>query len=82
MVGSRVDQTFEAIARVAVQGPGIHNEGCTRDATAPRPQDWPGKRMLGEFLSHKFRTVRRLERAIDEIKRSPENCSMRDFDYL
>ena len=38
--------------------------------------------MLGEFLFHKLRTVRRLERVIDEIKRSPENSSMRDFDYL
>ena len=45
-------------------------------------QDWPSKRMLGEFLFHKFRTVRRLERVIDKIKRSPENSSMRDFDYL
>ena len=45
-------------------------------------QDWPSKRMLGEFLFHKLRTVRKLERAIDEIKRSPENSSMRDFDYL
>ena len=31
-------------------------------------QDWPSKRMLGEFLFHKLRTVRRLERVIDEIK--------------
>ena len=45
-------------------------------------QDWPSKRMLGEFLFHKLRTVRRLERAVDEIKRSPENSSMRDLDYL
>ena len=45
-------------------------------------QDRPNKRMLGEFLFHKLRTVRRLERAIDETKRSLENSSMRDFDYL
>ena len=38
--------------------------------------------MLGEFWFHKLRTVRRLERVIDEIKRSGENSSMRDFDYL
>ena len=38
--------------------------------------------MLGEFLFHKLRAVRRLEGVIDEIKRSPENFSMRDFDYL
>ena len=44
--------------------------------------DWPSKRILGEFLFHKVRTVRRLERVIDETKRSPENFSMRDFDYL
>ena len=42
----------------------------------------PNKRMLGEFLFHKLRAVRRLEGVIDEIKRSPENFSMRDFDYL
>ena len=45
-------------------------------------QDWPNKRMLGEFLFHKLRAVRRLERVIDETKRNPENSSMRDFDYL
>ena len=45
-------------------------------------QDWPSKRMLGEFLFHKLRAVRRLERVIDETKRNPENSSMRDFDYL
>ena len=43
-------------------------------------QDRPNKRMLGEFLFHKLRTVRRLERIIDEIKRPPETSSMRDFD--
>ena len=45
-------------------------------------EDWPSKRMLGEFLFHKLRTVRRLERVIDEIKRFPENPSMRDFEYV
>ena len=40
------------------------------------------KRMLGEFLSHKLRTVRRLERVIDEIKKSPDDSSMREFHYL
>ena len=32
-------------------------------------QYWPSKRMLGEFSFHKLRTVCRLERVIDEIKR-------------
>ena len=45
-------------------------------------QDWPNKRILGKFLFHKFCTVRRLDRVFDEIKRSPENSNMRDFDYL
>ena len=45
-------------------------------------QDWPNKRILGEFLFHKLRTVRRLDRGFAEIKRSPENSNMRDFDYL
>ena len=38
--------------------------------------------MLGEFLFHKLRTVRRLERVIDEIKRSPDESALRDFDFL
>jgi hypothetical protein len=38
--------------------------------------------MLGEFLFHKLRTVRRLERVIDEIKRSPDDSTMREFNYL
>ena len=45
-------------------------------------EQWPNQRMLGEFLFHKLRTVRRLERVIDEIKRSPENSEKRDFDFL
>ena len=53
-----------------------------RTLNAIPSQDWPSKRMLGEFLFHKLRTVRRLERVIDEIKRSSENSSLRDFDYL
>jgi hypothetical protein len=38
--------------------------------------------MLGEFLFHKLRTVRRLERVMDDIKRSPGNSTMREFNYL
>lgn len=38
--------------------------------------------MLGAFLFHKLRTVRRLERVIDEIKRSPDGSHLRDFDHL
>ena len=47
----------------------------------PRSQ-WPSQRMMGEFLFHKLRSVRRLERMIDEVKRSPESSSCRDFDYI
>ena len=47
------------------------------------PQDeWPSQRMLGEFLFSKLRTVRRLERVIDEVKRSPEFSEKRNFDFL
>ena len=47
------------------------------------PHDqWPNQRMLGEFLCQKLRTVRRLERVIDEIKRSPDDSPLRDFDFL
>ena len=43
------------------------------------PHDhWPNQRMLGEFLFHKVRTVRRLERVIDEIKRSADDPPLRD----
>ena len=45
-------------------------------------EQWPDQRMLGEFLFHKLRTVRRLERVIDEIKRSPDESALRDFDFL
>ena len=45
-------------------------------------EQWPNQQMLGEFLFHKLRTVRRLERVIDEIKRSPDGSTLRDFDYL
>lgn len=45
-------------------------------------EQWPDQRMLGEFLFHKLRTVRRLERVIDEIKRSPDDSYLRDFDFL
>jgi hypothetical protein len=46
------------------------------------PHDqWPNQRMLGEFLFHKLRTVRRLERVIDEIKRSADDPPLRDFDF-
>ena len=43
-------------------------------------EQWPNQRMLGEFLFHKLRTVRRLERVIDEIKRSPDGSTLRDFE--
>ena len=47
------------------------------------PHDqWPNQRMPGEFLFHKLRTVRRLERVIDEIKRSSDDSPLRGFDFL
>ena len=45
-------------------------------------EQWPNQRMLGEFLFHMLRTVRRLERVIDAIKRSPDDSAMREFNYL
>ena len=45
-------------------------------------EQWPNQRMLGEFLFHKLRTVRRLERVIDDIKRSPDDSTMCEFNYL
>ena len=42
----------------------------------------PQERMMGEFLFSKLRAVRRLERVIDEVKRSPETSDKRNFDFL
>ncbi|CAL1146875.1 unnamed protein product [Cladocopium goreaui] len=44
--------------------------------------DWPSQRMMGEWLFHRLRQVRKLERTIDEIKRSDAQSSLRDFDHL
>ena len=74
---------FEGLHRVYFGFPhllkndfGLETQGTTisdlKTLNAIPLQDWPSKRMLGEFLFHKLRTVRRLERVIDEIKRSPE----------
>ena len=46
------------------------------------PADWPNQRMLGEWLFHRLRNVRKLERTIDEIKRSAYSSELRDFDVL
>ena len=46
------------------------------------PADWPNQRMLGEWLFHRLRNVRKLERTIDEIKRSAYSSELRDFDFL
>ena len=45
-------------------------------------EDWPNRRMLGEWLFHRLKQVRKLERFIDVIKRSASNSHKRDFDYL
>eukprot|EP00435_Cladocopium_sp_Y103_P050526 s2742_g15.t1 len=44
--------------------------------------DWPNACMLGEWLFHRLKSVRKLERTMDEIKRSPTTSEMRDFDFL
>ena len=38
--------------------------------------------MLGEWLFHRLKQVRKLERVIDIIKRSAANSHKRDFEYL
>ena len=45
-------------------------------------EDWPSRRMLGEWLFHRLKQVRKLERVIDIIKRSAANSHKRDFEYL
>ena len=45
-------------------------------------EDWPSQRMMGEWLFHQLRQVRKLERTIDEIKRSDAQSPLRDFDHL
>ena len=49
--------------------------------SAPQ-EDWPSQRMMGEWLFHQLRQVRKLERTIDEIKRSDAQSPLRDFDHL
>lgn len=44
--------------------------------------EWPNKRMMGEWLFHKLRHVRKLDRTIDEIKRSAHDSDLRNFDFL
>ena len=44
-------------------------------------EDWPSPRMLGEWLFHRLKQVRKSERVIDEIQRSASNSHMRDFEY-
>ena len=45
-------------------------------------EDWPSRRMWGEWLFHRLKQVRKLERVIDIIKRSAANSHKRDFEYL
>ena len=45
-------------------------------------EDWPSRRMLGEWLFHCLKQVRKLERVIDDIKRPASNSHKRDFDFL
>ena len=45
-------------------------------------EDWPSRRMLGEWLFHRLKQVRKLERVIDSIKRSAADSHRRDFEYL
>ena len=45
-------------------------------------EDWPSRGMLGEWLFHRLKQVRKLERVIDSIKRSAANSHRRDFEYL
>eukprot|EP00435_Cladocopium_sp_Y103_P009465 s2216_g2.t1 len=45
-------------------------------------EDWPSKRMLGEWLFHQLRNVRKLERTIDQIKRSDPLSHERDVSFL
>eukprot|EP00438_Fugacium_kawagutii_P031308 Skav215332 [mRNA] locus=scaffold1391:90581:93539:- [translate_table: standard] len=44
--------------------------------------EWPNRRMMGEWLFHKLRHVRKLDRTIDEIKRSAHESDLRNFDFL
>ena len=45
-------------------------------------EDWPSKGMLGEWLFHQLRHVRKLERTIGQIKRSEPQPYERDFSFL
>ena len=45
-------------------------------------EDWLSQRIMGEWLFHRLRQDRKLERTIDEIKRSDALSPLRDFDHL
>ena len=45
-------------------------------------EEWPSQRMMGEFLFSELRAVRRLERVIDEVKRSPEASDKHNFEFF
>ena len=45
-------------------------------------EDWPSQRVMGEWLFHRLRQAPKLERTIDEIKRSDAQSPLRDFDHL
>ena len=45
-------------------------------------EDWLSQRMMCEWLFHRLRQDRKLERTIDEIKRSDALSPLRDFDHL
>ena len=45
-------------------------------------EDWANKKMLGEWLFHQLRNVRKLERTIDQIKCADPLSYERDFNFL
>eukprot|EP00435_Cladocopium_sp_Y103_P038967 s909_g10.t1 len=79
--------TAQSVFQISLQGYSIKElQDCSsltmRTLNSIPSEDWPSKRMLGEWLFHQLRNVRKLERTIDQIKRSDPLSCERDFSFL
>ena len=79
--------TAQSVFQISLQGYSIKelqefSSLAMRTLNSIPSEDWPNKRMLGEWLFHQLRNVRKLERTIDQIKRSDPLSHERDFSFL
>eukprot|EP00435_Cladocopium_sp_Y103_P056691 s552_g19.t1 len=79
--------TAQSVFQISLQGYSVKelqdfSSLTMRTLNSIPSEDWPNKRMLGEWLFHQLRNVRKLERTIDQIKRSDPLSYERDFSFL